>query len=262
MNSGMNLGYTGKPYDTATGMYNYGYRDYQPEVARFTTVDPIRDGANWFAYVNNDPVNWVDMWGLDILAINNRDPTPGADVIIDSQNNDVGHTWASLHEDDGTLKQEYGWGYSSGNPFDGQTLSGALLGNGENGTATSTYTKSITPEEAATIDSLWNDKVNAGTGYNYGGQTLVPNSTFCTEAVIDVLNRSGVLTPEESAIINAPYDQWSNSFPSPLPSDLQKAAALLGNSTAPNPNAFEDRIGQLNAQKAANTSNTASQKGR
>jgi RHS repeat-associated protein len=64
LNSGMNLGYTGKPYDTATGMYNYGYRDYQPEAARFTTVDPIRDGANWFAYVNNDPVNWVDLWGL------------------------------------------------------------------------------------------------------------------------------------------------------------------------------------------------------
>ena len=31
---------------------------------RFTTVDPIRDGTNWFAYVNNDPVNYVDLWGL------------------------------------------------------------------------------------------------------------------------------------------------------------------------------------------------------
>jgi RHS repeat-associated protein len=64
----MNLGYTGKPYDTATGMYNYGYRDYAPEAARFTTVDPIRDGANWFAYVNNDPVNYVDPWGLACSA--------------------------------------------------------------------------------------------------------------------------------------------------------------------------------------------------
>ena len=27
-------------------------------------MDPIRDGANWFAYVNNDPVNYVDLWGL------------------------------------------------------------------------------------------------------------------------------------------------------------------------------------------------------
>jgi RHS repeat-associated protein len=64
LTSGMNLGYTGKPYDTATGLYNYGYRDYKPEAARFTTVDPIRDGSNWFAYVNNDPVNWIDLWGL------------------------------------------------------------------------------------------------------------------------------------------------------------------------------------------------------
>jgi RHS repeat-associated protein len=66
----MNLGYTGKPYDMATGLYNYGYRDYKPEAARFTTIDPIRDGANWFTYVNNDPVNLVDLWGLeDIVAI-------------------------------------------------------------------------------------------------------------------------------------------------------------------------------------------------
>jgi RHS repeat-associated protein len=64
LTDGMSLGYTGKPYDTATGLYNYGYRDYQPEAARFTTVDPIRDGRNWFAYVNNDPVNYVDLWGL------------------------------------------------------------------------------------------------------------------------------------------------------------------------------------------------------
>jgi uncharacterized protein RhaS with RHS repeats len=47
-----------------TGLYNYGYRDYQPEAARFTTVDPVRDGANWFAYVNNNPVNYVDPLGL------------------------------------------------------------------------------------------------------------------------------------------------------------------------------------------------------
>jgi len=64
LGGGMNLGYTGKPYDTATGLYNYGYRDYRPQAARFTTVDPIRDGSNWFAYVRNDPVNWVDLWGL------------------------------------------------------------------------------------------------------------------------------------------------------------------------------------------------------
>jgi RHS repeat-associated protein len=75
MNNGVGLGYTGKPYDVITGMYNYGYRDYKPEAARFTTEDPVRDGANWFAYVNNDPVNWVDLWGLSAQEPD-RDNTP------------------------------------------------------------------------------------------------------------------------------------------------------------------------------------------
>jgi hypothetical protein len=42
LTSGMNLGYTGKPYNRATGLcnynynYNYGYRDYKPDAVRFT----------------------------------------------------------------------------------------------------------------------------------------------------------------------------------------------------------------------------------
>ena len=62
--TGVDYGYLGKSYDSRTGLYNYGYRDYSPQAVRFTTVDPIRDGTNWFAYVNNDPVNYVDLWGL------------------------------------------------------------------------------------------------------------------------------------------------------------------------------------------------------
>jgi len=72
LSGGMNLGYLGKPYDSATGLYNYGYRDYSPQAARFTTVDPARDGSNWYAYVNNDPVNWVDLWGLSGNDANNQ----------------------------------------------------------------------------------------------------------------------------------------------------------------------------------------------
>ena len=36
---------------------------------RFTTIDPIRDGSNWFAYVNNDPVNYVDLDGLMAVTV-------------------------------------------------------------------------------------------------------------------------------------------------------------------------------------------------
>ena len=58
------FGYCGKSYDVGTGLYDYGFRDYSPNNARFTTIDPIRDGSNWFAYVVNDPVNYVDPLGL------------------------------------------------------------------------------------------------------------------------------------------------------------------------------------------------------
>ena len=43
---------------------DYGFRDYSPAHARFITEDPIRDGENWFAYVGNNPVNFIDPWGL------------------------------------------------------------------------------------------------------------------------------------------------------------------------------------------------------
>jgi RHS repeat-associated protein len=29
------VNYTGKPYDVVTGLYDYGYRDYAPSLARF-----------------------------------------------------------------------------------------------------------------------------------------------------------------------------------------------------------------------------------
>ena len=61
---GLETGYTGKPYDAVTGLSDYGFRDYSPAHARFITEDPIRDGENWFAYVGNNPVNWVDPDGL------------------------------------------------------------------------------------------------------------------------------------------------------------------------------------------------------
>ena len=57
--------YNGKPRDPMTGLVNYGFRDYDPRQGRFTTVDPIRDGTNWYGYVTNDPLNLIDRYGLE-----------------------------------------------------------------------------------------------------------------------------------------------------------------------------------------------------
>jgi uncharacterized protein RhaS with RHS repeats len=45
----------------------FGVRDYDPETGRWTAKDPIRFAGgdmNLYGYVLNDPVNWVDPWGL------------------------------------------------------------------------------------------------------------------------------------------------------------------------------------------------------
>lgn len=56
--------YTGKPYLAESGSYAFKYREYNPEMGRWTTVDPsgFPDGANNRIY-STDPVNGFDSTG-------------------------------------------------------------------------------------------------------------------------------------------------------------------------------------------------------
>ncbi len=58
--------FTGRRYDSETGLYYYRFRYYNPEIGRFLQTDPIRyaAGLNLYTYVLNNPVNWVDPYGL------------------------------------------------------------------------------------------------------------------------------------------------------------------------------------------------------
>ncbi len=44
-------------------MYFAQARYYDENIGRFNRVDPIRDGRNWYVYVGNNPVNYVDRDG-------------------------------------------------------------------------------------------------------------------------------------------------------------------------------------------------------
>lgn len=56
--------------DNDTALIRFGARDYDPQIGRWTIKDPIglSAGTNVFIYVNNDPVNFIDLDGL--FAIN------------------------------------------------------------------------------------------------------------------------------------------------------------------------------------------------
>jgi RHS repeat-associated protein len=61
------FGFTGREFDAETQLYYYRARYMDPALGRFISKDPIGlDGgdANFYGYVGNNPVNWVDPWGL------------------------------------------------------------------------------------------------------------------------------------------------------------------------------------------------------
>ena len=56
--------YAGEYYDAETGFLYLRNRMYDPATRRFTSEDPARDQLNWYVYCGNNPVMFVDPWGL------------------------------------------------------------------------------------------------------------------------------------------------------------------------------------------------------
>lgn len=64
------LRFAGREYDVETGLYFNRARYYDPELGRFISEDPSRqrNGANPYAYTDNEPVNRTDPSGLDYIV--------------------------------------------------------------------------------------------------------------------------------------------------------------------------------------------------
>ena len=61
------FGYSGSAgyQEDETGLQLLGHRYYDPSIGRFITRDPIKDGRNWYAYCDNNPINAIDADGLE-----------------------------------------------------------------------------------------------------------------------------------------------------------------------------------------------------
>ena len=55
--------FTGKELDDS-GLYYFGARYYDPVMGTWLSPDPAMDGLNWYSYCANNPMNYVDPWGL------------------------------------------------------------------------------------------------------------------------------------------------------------------------------------------------------
>jgi len=63
--------YTGREFDTETGLYYYRARYYDPSIGRFISEDPVRLISS-YAYVRNNPITGIDPLGLCDLSPNQK----------------------------------------------------------------------------------------------------------------------------------------------------------------------------------------------
>lgn len=63
----MYFGFCGEYTDEESGLVYLRNRYYDPEIGRFITEDPAKDGDNWYAYCAGNPVSYIDPSGLYYL---------------------------------------------------------------------------------------------------------------------------------------------------------------------------------------------------
>ncbi len=85
------LRFSTKRYDEGNGLSYFGYRFYSPSIGRWMTRDPMgeRGGMNLYGFVENNPINQFDPWGLGLF-----NPTP----------EEIAQNWEALMEECRQLK--------------------------------------------------------------------------------------------------------------------------------------------------------------
>jgi len=195
------FGFAGGLYDQHTSMTRFGLRDYEAWAGRWTLKDPIRfngGDSNLYGYVVNNPVNWIDPWGLDTtVVVNNNTPVIGthAGVVVGSGAD------AGLYDPGGSYYNDI---KGSGDALYGDdvNLEDYIDYQLEDGPDVQTYTFPTTPAQEALIM----EQIDSG-GFNISGS--------CAVDVSSVLNGIG---PFKDLGISPTPSLLNNSLQGILPS--------------------------------------------
>lgn len=160
--------YTGREFDSETGLYYYRARYYDPTAGRFLSEDPthFEGGKNFYVYAVSDPVNGIDPFGLNTTIIIIYDTglfgiTYGshAALLIDNGGDPM------LYDPAGSYSQDNNCG--SGDTCDGSDADLNKFKNyhQNNGSGVALLVFPTTPEEEKHIADRINNQGGAAPGY-------------------------------------------------------------------------------------------------
>lgn len=174
-----NLRFPGQYYDAETGLHYNWHRYYDPSTGRYLTPDPIglAGGINPFVYVQNNPVNFIDPWGLkagdwwDFPANFERTKQIASEELAKrpSSHNDIGDAmrhaeWMrrTTQETNACTAWLAGTGHEIEGLLDGQPWGEAIMDLHNNAVGRDTGSDSNTPVDSSKLWTLSNN----GSNYN------------------------------------------------------------------------------------------------
>jgi len=77
--------YTAREWDSESQTNYFRYRQQDPRIGRFLSIDPIEygNGINVYTYVKNNPTNYIDSFGVKIIVPNGSQGTDIAGLLVD-----------------------------------------------------------------------------------------------------------------------------------------------------------------------------------